>query len=56
VLDLYWTTLLISVPLSVPAFILLSFASQILLAFGEPGLLAHNVGEYTAVLRARLPA
>jgi MATE family multidrug resistance protein len=35
----------------VPAFVLLSFATPVLLAFGEPALLAHNVGEYTSILR-----
>src|SRR5471030_2636746 len=54
--DIYWTGFVLSLLLSVPAFILLSFASQILLAFGEPGLLAHNVGEYAAVLRWGAPA
>ncbi|MGF6263256.1 MATE family multidrug resistance protein [Paraburkholderia youngii] len=53
---IYWTGFLLSVLLAVPAFILLSFASHILLAFGEPGLLAHNVGQYAAVLRWGAPA
>src|SRR6202012_1725759 len=53
---IYWTGFLLSLLLAVPAFILLSFASQILLAFGEPGLLAHNVGRYAAVLRWAAPA
>ncbi|MGF6636345.1 Na+-driven multidrug efflux pump [Paraburkholderia sp. MM6662-R1] len=53
---IYWTGFVLSVLLSVPAFILLSFASRILLAVGEPGLLAHNVGRYAAVLRWGAPA
>ncbi|WP_153099792.1 MATE family efflux transporter [Paraburkholderia hayleyella] len=48
---IYWTGFVLSVLLSIPAFILLSFTTPILLAFGEPPLLAHNVGEYAAVLR-----
>ncbi|WP_153075858.1 MATE family efflux transporter [Paraburkholderia bonniea] len=48
---IYWTGLVLSVLLSIPAFALLSFATPILLALGEPPLLAHNIGEYCAVLR-----
>ncbi len=53
---IYWTGLLLSVLLALPAFALLSLATPILLAFGEPPLLAHNVGEYAAVLRWGAPA
>ncbi|WP_144108850.1 MATE family efflux transporter [Paraburkholderia sp. BCC1886] len=52
---IYWTGLLLAVLLSVPAFCLLSFATPILLAVGEPALLAHNVGDYAAVLRWGAP-
>ncbi|SEA23372.1 MATE family efflux transporter [Paraburkholderia sartisoli] len=53
---IYWTGFLLSILLAVPAFALLSFARPILLAFGEPTLLAHNVGEYCAMLRWGTPA
>jgi len=52
---IYWTGLLLSVLLSVPAFVLLSYAEPILLAFNEPATLAKNVGEYCAVLRWGTP-
>jgi multidrug resistance protein, MATE family len=48
---IYWTGLLLSVLLAVPAFILLSFAEPILLKLGEPAALARDVGAYTGVLR-----
>jgi MATE family multidrug resistance protein len=53
---IYWTGLVLSILLSVPGFALLSFATPLLNAFGEPTVLAHNVGEYTAVLRWGAPA
>ncbi|WP_118180743.1 MATE family efflux transporter [Paraburkholderia phosphatilytica] len=52
---IYWTGFVLSLLLTVPAFTLLSFAAQILAAFGEPPLLAHNVGEYAAMLRWAAP-
>jgi len=52
---IYWTGLLLSILLSIPAFALLSFAQPILLMFGEPAVLAHNVGEYASVLRWGAP-
>src|ERR1700754_152573 len=52
---IYWTGLLLSVLLAVPAFALLSYAEEILSAFHEPALLAKNVGEYCAVLRWGTP-
>ena len=52
---IYWTGLVLSILLSVPGFALLSFATPLLNAFGEPTVLAHNVGEYTAVLRWGAP-
>ncbi|WP_250472761.1 MATE family efflux transporter [Caballeronia sp. GAFFF1] len=52
---IYWTGLVLSVLLAVPAFVLLSYAEPILLAFHEPATLAHNVGEYCAVLRWGTP-
>ena len=48
---IYWTGLLLSALLAVPAFVLLSFAHPILLAFGEPPTLARDVGAYAGVLR-----
>lgn len=48
---IYWTGLLLSALLAVPAFAVLSFAQPILLAFGEPSALARDVGAYTGVLR-----
>lgn len=53
---IYWTGFVLSLLLTVPAFALLSFATPILLAVGEPPLLARNVGEYCAVLRWAAPA
>lgn len=53
---IYWTGFALSLLLAVPAFALLSFAAPILLALGEPPLLAHHVGEYAAVLRWGAPA
>jgi MATE family multidrug resistance protein len=52
---IYWTGLVLSLLLSIPAFALLSFAEPILLAFHEPARLASNVGEYCAVLRWATP-
>jgi MATE family multidrug resistance protein len=52
---IYWTGLLLSVLLAVPAFALLSYAEEILLAFHEPATLARNVGEYCAMLRWGTP-
>ncbi|WP_044041467.1 MATE family efflux transporter [Caballeronia insecticola] len=52
---IYWTGLVLSVLLAVPAFVLLSYAEPILLAFHEPATLAKNVGEYCAVLRWGTP-
>lgn len=48
---IYWTGLVLSALLAVPAFVLLSFSQPILLAFGEPATLARDVGAYTGVLR-----
>jgi MATE family multidrug resistance protein len=53
--DIYWTGLVLSLLLAIPAFALLSFAQEILLAFNEPAVLARNVGEYCAVLRWAAP-
>lgn len=52
---LYWTGMLLSVLLLVPAFVLLSAAEPLLLAVGEPPALAHDVGRFMAVLRWALP-
>jgi multidrug resistance protein, MATE family len=52
---IYWTGLLLSALLAVPAFVLLSFTEPILLQFGEPATLAHEVGAYTSVLRWASP-
>ncbi len=48
---IYWTGLLLSAILAVPAFLLLSFTHPILLVFGEPLALARDVGEYANILR-----
>ncbi|HEY3540615.1 MAG TPA: MATE family efflux transporter [Trinickia sp.] len=48
---IYWTGLVLSALLAVPAFVLLSLSQPILLAFGEPAALARDVGAYTGVLR-----
>lgn len=48
---IYWSGLVLSALLAVPAFVLLSFSQPILLAFGEPATLARDVGAYTGVLR-----
>lgn len=48
---IYWSGLVLSALLAVPAFVLLSFSQPILLAFGEPAGLARDVGAYTGVLR-----
>lgn len=53
---IYWTGLALTLLLALPAFALLSFAAPILLALGEPPLLARHVGEYAAVLRWGAPA
>ncbi|WP_033537096.1 MATE family efflux transporter [Caballeronia zhejiangensis] len=52
---IYWTGFVLSLLLAVPAFVLLSYAEPILLAFHEPATLAKNVGEYCAVLRWGTP-
>jgi MATE family multidrug resistance protein len=52
---IYWTGLLLSLLLAIPAFALLSYAEPLLLAFNEPATLAKNVGEYCAVLRWGTP-
>jgi len=48
---IYWTGLVLSALLAIPAFVLLSLSQPILLAFGEPAALARDVGAYTGVLR-----
>ena len=48
---LYWTGMLLSVLLMVPAFALFSVAEPLLLAVGEPPALAHDVGRFMSVLR-----
>jgi multidrug resistance protein, MATE family len=53
---IYWTGFALALLLSLPAFVLLSFAGPILLKLGEPPLLARHVGEYAAVLRWGAPA
>jgi MATE family multidrug resistance protein len=52
---IYWTGLVLSLLLAIPAFALLSYAEPLLLAFNEPATLARNVGEYCAVLRWGTP-
>ncbi len=53
--NIYWTGFVMAWLLAIPAFVLLSFAAPILLAFGEPARLAANVGEYCAILRWAAP-
>ncbi|WP_165987805.1 MATE family efflux transporter [Caballeronia sp. SBC1] len=53
--NIYWTGVVLSLLLAIPAFTLLSFAEPILLAFHEPAMLAKNVGEYCAILRWGAP-
>lgn len=52
---LYWTGMLLAVLLMVPAFILFSFAEELLLLFGEPPALAHDAGAFVSVLRWCIP-
>jgi MATE family multidrug resistance protein len=52
---IYWTGFLLSPLPALPAFVLLSIATPIMTTFGEPALLAHNVGGYCAVLRWGAP-
>ena len=56
VAHIYWNGFALSLALSLPAFALLSFATPLLRALGEPALLAQHVGEYAAVLRWGTPA
>ncbi|WP_083452422.1 MATE family efflux transporter [Candidatus Burkholderia verschuerenii] len=49
--DIYWAGFLLSLLLSISAFVLLSFARPILLAVGTPTLLVQDIVEYTGVLR-----
>jgi multidrug resistance protein, MATE family len=53
--NIYWSGIVLSLLLAIPAFTLLSFAEPILLAFHEPATLAANVGRYCAVLRWATP-
>ena len=53
--NIYWSGIVLSLLLAIPAFALLSFAEPILLAFHEPATLAANVGRYCAVLRWAAP-
>lgn len=52
---LYWTGMLLTVLLMVPAFVLFSMAEPLLLAAGEPPQLAREVGGYMGVLRWSTP-
>lgn len=49
--SIYWTGLTLSILLSVPAFMLLSFATPLLAASGQPPALAEQVGQYASVMR-----
>ncbi|WP_338860786.1 MATE family efflux transporter [Mycetohabitans rhizoxinica] len=49
--SIYWTGLALSLALAVPAFVLLSFATPLLVAAGQPSALAEPVGQYARVLR-----
>jgi MATE family multidrug resistance protein len=48
---LYWTGLMLAVLLSLPTFVLVSYAADLLRAFGQPESLVRHVGEYLSVLR-----
>lgn len=52
---LYWTGLLLTLLLIVPAFALFSAAEPLLLAVGEPAVLAHDVGRFVGVLHWATP-
>ena len=53
---LYWTGMLLTALLAVPAFALFSLAEPLLLLAGNPAPLAHDVGRYVSVLRWSAPA
>jgi len=52
---LYWTGVLLTALLVLPAFALVSVAGPLLLLVGEPAGLARDVGEYLSVLRWAIP-
>jgi len=52
---LYWTGLLLTALLVLPAFALVSAAGPLLLLVGEPAALARDVGQYLSVLRWAIP-
>jgi len=52
---LYWTGMLLTAALVIPAFALFSVAEPLLLAVGEPPALARDVGIYMDVLRWGAP-
>jgi len=52
---LYWTGMLLSLILVVPAFALFSATEPLLLAAGEPPVLAHDAGAYMDALRWGTP-
>ena len=53
--ELYWTGMLLAFLLTVPAFLLFSFAEELLLLVGESPALAHDAGAFVAVLRWCIP-
>ena len=53
---LYWTGMLLTGLLAIPAFTLFSMAEPLLLLAGEPPGLAHDVDTYVSVLRWGAPA
>lgn len=52
---LFWSGLCLAVALGALAFAVLSFAEPILLRLGQPPRLAHDVGQFLAVLRWAAP-
>ncbi|KAG0162839.1 hypothetical protein DFQ28_006191 [Apophysomyces sp. BC1034] len=53
--SIYWTGLALSMLLALPAFVLLTFATPLLAASGQPPALAEHVGQYASVLRWAAP-
>ncbi len=53
---IYWSTLLLSLLLAIPSFVILSSIGPLLRAIDEPPLLVANVERYMSVLRWAAPA
>ena len=52
---LYWTGTLLAVLLMIPAFLVFQNAETLLLAVGEPPVLAHAAGEFITLLQWSIP-